>query len=231
MASAAFAGLTTTDRTTCAMEQVALPETPFAVAVIVAPPVASAVTIPLTSTGATRGLSEVQVNAAPGMRLPLASSAVAVKRCVRPSASSVAAAGATTTCATAPGNTESVGSGDDVTGLPLIVAPIVSALPASRPVNGAVYVPSPWSVVAPIAPVLVPPVAVNATVRPPVVRLFPKASLARSVSVVMAPERILVTDAVTRDRKSTRLNSSHVRISYAVFCLKKKKKDRNTAMH
>src|SRR3989442_11963827 len=28
------------------------------------------------------------------------------------------------------------------------------------------------------------------------------------------------------DRKSTRLNSSHVRISYAVFCLKKKKKKR-----
>src|SRR3989442_10802392 len=28
----------------------------------------------------------------------------------------------------------------------------------------------------------------------------------------------------TADRKSTRLNSSHVRISYAVFCLKKKKK-------
>src|SRR5690349_22598847 len=27
------------------------------------------------------------------------------------------------------------------------------------------------------------------------------------------------------DRKSTRLNSSHVEISYAVFCLKKKKKD------
>src|SRR5690625_6616361 len=29
--------------------------------------------------------------------------------------------------------------------------------------------------------------------------------------------------ASTRDRKSTRLNSSHVAISYAVFCLKKKK--------
>src|SRR5690554_7687985 len=28
-----------------------------------------------------------------------------------------------------------------------------------------------------------------------------------------------------RDRKSTRLNSSHVRISYAVFCLKKKRSD------
>src|SRR3989442_8237030 len=30
------------------------------------------------------------------------------------------------------------------------------------------------------------------------------------------------------DRKSTRLNSSHVRISYAVFCLKKKKKKKET---
>src|SRR5437588_8609357 len=30
-----------------------------------------------------------------------------------------------------------------------------------------------------------------------------------------------------RDRKSTRLNSSHTVISYAVFCLKKKKKKRN----
>src|SRR5439155_12864943 len=31
-------------------------------------------------------------------------------------------------------------------------------------------------------------------------------------------------DGSNRDRKSTRLNSSHVAISYAVFCLKKKKK-------
>src|SRR5258707_11729553 len=30
---------------------------------------------------------------------------------------------------------------------------------------------------------------------------------------------------VARDRKSTRLNSSHANISYAVFCLKKKKKE------
>src|SRR5690554_7598226 len=34
--------------------------------------------------------------------------------------------------------------------------------------------------------------------------------------------RLLVL--LSSDRKSTRLNSSHVRISYAVFCLKKKKK-------
>src|SRR5690554_7655407 len=32
----------------------------------------------------------------------------------------------------------------------------------------------------------------------------------------------LMSDRCTRDRKSTRLNSSHVRISYDVFCLKKK---------
>src|SRR5690554_7580148 len=33
-----------------------------------------------------------------------------------------------------------------------------------------------------------------------------------------------IDDLKVLDRKSTRLNSSHVRISYAVFCLKKKKK-------
>src|SRR5690625_6058430 len=33
--------------------------------------------------------------------------------------------------------------------------------------------------------------------------------------------------ALAQDRKSTRLNSSHVAISYAVFCLKKKKKNHN----
>src|SRR5690606_41820310 len=33
---------------------------------------------------------------------------------------------------------------------------------------------------------------------------------------------------ITGDRKSTRLNSSHVKISYAVFCLKKKKKPKPT---
>src|SRR5690554_8213062 len=37
-------------------------------------------------------------------------------------------------------------------------------------------------------------------------------------------EEQVVLDTLKRDRKSTRLNSSHVRISYAVFCLKKKKK-------
>src|SRR5690554_6981618 len=36
--------------------------------------------------------------------------------------------------------------------------------------------------------------------------------------------------SLARDRKSTRLNSSHVRISYAVFCLKKKKK-KKTKQH
>src|SRR5436309_8691186 len=36
---------------------------------------------------------------------------------------------------------------------------------------------------------------------------------------------IALRDGGTEDRKSTRLNSSHVKISYAVFCLKKKKKN------
>src|SRR5690554_7307450 len=36
------------------------------------------------------------------------------------------------------------------------------------------------------------------------------------------PPMTQVEQIVTGDRKSTRLNSSHVRISYAVFCLKKK---------
>src|SRR5690554_6762694 len=46
-------------------------------------------------------------------------------------------------------------------------------------------------------------------------------------SQLVGRQRSAVTGAnetVLRDRKSTRLNSSHVRISYAVFCLKKKKK-------
>src|SRR5690554_5431325 len=34
----------------------------------------------------------------------------------------------------------------------------------------------------------------------------------------------LLNERINSDRKSTRLNSSHVRISYAVFCLKKKRK-------
>src|SRR5947208_12028889 len=39
------------------------------------------------------------------------------------------------------------------------------------------------------------------------------------------------TAARSRDRKSTRLNSSHQIISYAVFCLKKKKKKKNSKGH
>src|SRR5204862_7485885 len=41
------------------------------------------------------------------------------------------------------------------------------------------------------------------------------------ITVHMASRGLLTT--IARDRKSTRLNSSHVEISYAVFCLKKKK--------
>src|SRR5690349_22884509 len=43
----------------------------------------------------------------------------------------------------------------------------------------------------------------------------------RLVDTGQADDRFI---EIMRDRKSTRLNSSHVEISYAVFCLKKKKK-------
>src|SRR2546427_3123093 len=39
------------------------------------------------------------------------------------------------------------------------------------------------------------------------------------------------TSVINQDRKSTRLNSSHSQISYAVFCLKKKKSRRSARAH
>src|SRR5205807_6725323 len=68
--------------------------------------------------------------------------------------------------------------------------------------------------------------------RPPRSTLFPYTTLFRSREAHHAPfRRHLGRGALrrtghhraARDRKSTRLNSSHLVISYAVFCLKKKK--------
>src|SRR5438477_4932580 len=69
--------------------------------------------------------------------------------------------------------------------------------------------------------------------RPPRSTLFPYTTLFRP-HVVGGAARLATTRVgrharplpVQRDRKSTRLNSSHMSISYAVFCLKKKKKKR-----
>src|SRR5438270_8977706 len=70
--------------------------------------------------------------------------------------------------------------------------------------------------------------------RPPRSTLFPYTTLFRSAILahvrvyVRGCRRRLARDAshgggcAARDRKSTRLNSSHSQISYAVFCLKKK---------
>src|SRR5690349_24135475 len=88
--------------------------------------------------------------------------------------------------------------------------------------------------------------------RPPTSTLFPYTTLFRSVHrmqlfgevarflrgpgrreigrdrvVPVADPRKDVRGHVQGDRKSTRLNSSHVEIAYAVFCLKKKKNKKN----
>src|SRR5207249_11361946 len=67
------------------------------------------------------------------------------------------------------------------------------------------------------------------------IRSLPLAVLTRSATQVSAgatlrtkrcrwrPTRLAIRFFLELDRKSTRLNSSHVSISYAVFCLKKKK--------
>src|SRR2546428_5048167 len=68
--------------------------------------------------------------------------------------------------------------------------------------------------------------------RPPRSTLFPYTTLFRSVFLALRTQALLAlalhsifkTECNARDRKSTRLNSSHDQISYAVFCLKKKKK-------
>src|SRR2546426_8680357 len=81
--------------------------------------------------------------------------------------------------------------------------------------------------------------------RPPRSTLFPYTTLFRSLGAAVPlqgrgrrglahqhvglrdayPVRGLGGDRPAADRKSTRLNSSHLVISYAVFCLKKKKQD------
>src|SRR2546430_15732149 len=74
--------------------------------------------------------------------------------------------------------------------------------------------------------------------RPPRSTLFPYTTLFRSSALAPAND----TDSLLRDmlqavprhsldRKSTRLNSSHSQISYAVFCLKKKKKNQYCPTH
>src|SRR5947209_13846848 len=62
--------------------------------------------------------------------------------------------------------------------------------------------------------------------QPPRSTLFPYTTLFRSPSSIPGPRRRQWPTGrrqLHRDRKSTRLNSSHANISYAVFCLKKKR--------
>src|SRR5699024_11893261 len=73
--------------------------------------------------------------------------------------------------------------------------------------------------------------------RPPRSTLFPYTTLFRSLVHRLVAGATAIRVIVPRvrvgagrtDRKSTRLNSSHVSISYAVFCLKKKKNKKKQA--
>src|SRR5258708_18597710 len=85
--------------------------------------------------------------------------------------------------------------------------------------------------------------------RPPRSTLFPYTTLFRSTTPTLIdgvssggvwpaagvtwawPERAPAVRRAFRDRKSTRLNSSHQIISYAVFCLKKKKRKQHENNH
>src|SRR5689334_23850116 len=79
--------------------------------------------------------------------------------------------------------------------------------------------------------------------RPPRSTLFPYTTLFRSNEMFVGRNSQSASDSQTsatapgqsgttsRDRKSTRLNSSHSSISYAVFCLKKKKKKTKKHSH
>src|SRR3989475_886798 len=87
--------------------------------------------------------------------------------------------------------------------------------------------------------------------RPPRSTLFPYTTLFRSendtgedltavtfAQIILEEERrksgllsLRVLREIIQDRKSTRLNSSHSQISYAVFCLKKKKKKNKIKNH
>src|SRR2546430_4627681 len=75
--------------------------------------------------------------------------------------------------------------------------------------------------------------------RPPRSTLFPYTTLFRSVHLNVVPGLPVArfersgrgaVERKKRDRKSTRLNSSHSQISYAVFCLKKKKNKEQPAV-
>src|SRR5690625_6255770 len=57
--------------------------------------------------------------------------------------------------------------------------------------------------------------------------LFRSSGASMSAITLCISDRFRSRDRRRLDRKSTRLNSSHVAISYAVFCLKKKKNDKS----
>src|SRR3712207_8084056 len=58
-----------------------------------------------------------------------------------------------------------------------------------------------------------------------------ESAISPSVPISPGESSYQIQNFQIRDRKSTRLNSSHANISYAVFCLKKKNIDQMTSLH
>src|SRR5437763_2425180 len=198
----------------------AVPLFPSLVAVIVAVPAAGPVTSPLALTVATPAALVAHAIVRPVSMFPLASFRLAVSCTVAPTGT-LADAGLTTTDATGAGGGGG-GGGSDVTvtvAVPLFpsLVAVMVAVPAATPATN----PLPLTVATARLPLA------QVTARPP--STAPAESFVAAASCAVAPTctlavSALTTTAATGDRKSTRLNSSHRCISYAVFCLKKKKK-------
>src|SRR3712207_7030076 len=73
-------------------------------------------------------------------------------------------------------------------------------------------------------------VTLNNNARFELVQPFRSETVATTTNTSTSAQTVDVKPLAQRDRKSTRLNSSYANISYAVFCLKKKKKSLHHAI-
>src|SRR2546427_2307730 len=101
----------------------------------------------------------------------------------------------------------------------------IPKIPSERgPVVPASVIPPPSSLTSRVTQSLFTPSSMFTRVAPAWRDTFVSASCTMRNSAVASSSLFRIVQEALTDRKSTRLNSSHSQISYAVFCLKKKKK-------